>query len=169
MSGRDADGADRAGSGSAGRRTTRWQAVRAAASPCFEWTAFSQAPAVLAEHRGQSLHYAPGRWLIGVPDGHIVAQLERAQAAGEGVLTEVSGKWLRIRIYGAARTDARDWPLAAAFARETLPEDRGCAALWIFDCPAIASLAGPDLDLWLEASYEASFLAMLESLGFAVP
>ena len=84
------------------------------------------------------------------------------------MLTEVSGKWLRIRIPGAAQAGPVDWPLAAGFAREQLLRDRGCAALWLFDCPAIASLAGADLDLWLEASYEASFLAMLESLGFAL-
>ena len=160
-------------------REAHRHAVRVAAAPCFEWIGFTRAPAALGENAGRPgcvnrpagagevLHYAPDRWLIGTPDAATLAQLERAAQSGEGVLTEVSGKWLRIRIPGAAQEGPGDWPLAAGFAREHLLGDRGCAALWLFDCPAIASLAGPDLDLWLEASYEASFIAMLESLGFA--
>ena len=114
---------------------------------------------------GQSLHYAPGRWLIPNAEPSTLADLERAAAVGEGALTEVSGKWLRIVIAGAALADSREWPLAAGFAREHLLKDRDCAALWLFDCPVVVSMAGPDLDIWLEASYEASFLSMLESLG----
>lgn len=155
----------------------RRQAVRCAAAPCYEWVGFAPAPAALGEHAdrpgcanrapgGEALHYAPDRWLISTPDAATLSQLERAAHAGEGVLTEVSGKWLRMRMPGAARAGPGGWPLAAGFAREHLLKDRDCAALWLFDCPAIASLAGPDLDLWLEASYAASFLAMLESLGF---
>ena len=161
-------------------REPRRRAVRFAAAPCYEWIGFARAPAALGENAdrpgclnraagaGEALHYAPDRWLISTPDAATLAQLERAALSGEGVLTEVSGKWLRIRFPGAALAGPGDWPLAAGFAREALLGDRGCAALWLFDCPAIASLAGPDLDLWLEASYEASFLSMLESLGFAL-
>jgi len=164
----------------------RWQAVRSVALPCFEWTGFGHRLVALGEHSerpgqvnrlwgaGRSLHYAPDRWLIPLPAPSTLEELERAANAGGGVLTEVSGKWLLIRvagaaIAGAAQAEPSTTPLAAGFAKELVLKDRDCAALWLFDCPVIVSRDAPDLEIWLEASYEASFLSTLDSLGIVFP
>ena len=160
----------------------RWQALRSVAIPCFEWTGFVYRLAALGEHcerpgqvnrltgLGRSLHYASDRWLIPHPAPSTLEELERAANAGDGVLTEISGKWLLIRlvgaaIAGAARHEPSASPLAAGFAQEHVLKDRDCAALWLFDCPVIVSRDARGLEIWLEASYEASFLSTLESLG----
>lgn len=158
-----------------------WRAQRSVAIPCFEWIGFARAPAALGAHAerpghvsrlsgsGRSLHYAPDRWLISAPEPSTVAELERASSAGEGVHTEVSGKWLVIRIEGAAHGAPGVSPLAAGFAEEHVLKDRDCAALWVFDCPVIAARVEANIEIWLEASYEASFQATLESLGVTRP
>lgn len=155
----------------------RWRATRVTPAPCFEWLTFATAGlpgelvacspgAVVAFARegGLALHPAPKRWVIAAPPAPLLQALQGVAAAGGGVLTEVTGKWRRVALQPPANAASHVHPLAAGVALGTVLAGRDCAALWLFDVPAILVRRMPAHEVWIEASYEASFVAMLATL-----
>jgi len=99
------------------------------------------------------LHFAPGRWFAPAADPGIQALLEAASARGDGTLLEVTGKWCGFDITGGAalRLLAFSMDVAAALA------GRDCAAVTLFDCPAIIAPAGAGFVAWVQSSYARQF------------
>jgi len=154
-----------------------WRTVTTSPAPCYEWTAHDAPPAALGPEacragcatRGPEgadivLHPAPDRWLVAEASAAIVTDLRAAEREGLGVLTEVTGKWRRIRITPLT-PDAGPHPLSAAMPLELMLAGRECAALWVYDCPAVVVRCAGEVELWVEASYEASAVSMLATLG----
>ena len=96
------------------------------------------------------LQFVPGHWLLPDPADEALVRL-RAQA---GIaIVDVDGKWERCVLNGT-----QAWRvLAAAADVETFLQGRDCAALTLFDCPAIAARSGDGVEVWIASSY-AQFL-----------
>ena len=111
-----------------------------------------------ALQRPELLHFAPDRWLAPDPPAEVKALLRAAVDAGAGVLVDATGKWQELVIAGpgAARL------LASAIAVEAVLERRGCAAVTLFDCPAVLARLNEDFVLWVQSSYAADFVATVE-------
>ena len=111
-----------------------------------------------AQQRPELLHFAPDRWLALDPAAEVTALLGAAVDAGAGVLVDASGKWEELLISGpgAARL------LASAIAVEAVLERRGCAAVTLFDCPAVLARQSENLVLWVQSSYAVNFVATAE-------
>ena len=79
------------------------------------------------------LHHAPGRWFAPSADDTLRRELEALVAAGAGALFDVSGKFRSWSLEGAqgARWLAQQCDVAMVLA------GRDCAALTLFDCPAV--------------------------------
>jgi len=107
------------------------------------------------------LHYAPGRWLLPDPDRDLRGRLETAVASGFGVHIDVAGKWAAMLLTGpdARRVLASTIDIAAVLA------NRGCAAVSLFDCPAVAMRDADRYRLWVAASFAESFEAAVERLA----
>ena len=118
----------------------------------YEWIAFDGA---LPAAAGSALPVAPVRWLLVDPGPDCLATLCAAAAAEAGALIDVSGRWERIHLDNPE-------PLRAGVALDLVLRERRCAATWIFDCPVLLARSGAGIDCWIEASYVASFTAMLE-------
>ncbi len=156
-----------------------WRLASATTPRCLEWTGFAPPPPELgtgADRRGAvcrrpdgtpiCLHPAPDRWLVPDAPEPLVAALQSAERDGQGACVEVSGRWRVLRLAPGAEATATPHPLSAAMPLALVLAERGCAALWAFDCPVIvAADDGGGHDVWLEASYESSFTAMLATLG----
>jgi sarcosine oxidase gamma subunit len=108
-----------------------------------------------AAHRPLLLHFSPGRWLAPAPTPAMESLFDATARAGRGSSIDVTGKWQPVLVTGpgAARL------LACALDIVAVLEGRGCAAVVLFDCPAIVTQAAGGFELWLQASYEADFLA----------
>ena len=117
-----------------------------------------------ALQRPELLHFAPDRWLALDPAAEVTALLGVAVDAGAGVLVDVTGKWEEWVIAGpgAARL------LASAIAVESVLERRGCAAVTLFDCPAVLARQNEDFVLWVQSSYAADFIATAERFRTAL-
>ncbi len=152
----------------AGCRIDRVACARALEFSAFAWPAPalsepawpSGAGAVRydARQRPVLLHFAPGRWLAPDPDEEVRALLAAAGLATAGVVVEVTGKWEAwlIRGTGAPRL------LACALAIEPVLNARDCAAVTLFDCPAILARAAEGFAVWVHSSYAADFAATAE-------
>jgi len=107
-----------------------------------------------ADGRLCMLQFAPGRWLLPAPSATSEALLDAAARAGQGAKIDVSGKWEHLTIAGpgAARL------LACAIEIESVLERRECAALRLFDCPAIVARRDDGYELWVQSSYAGDFL-----------
>lgn len=145
----------------------------------FEWMEFGAVPAVLgadagipgrvtkqADGRVLAIHYAPRRWLLPAPDAALLKAL--TFASGDGVLTEVSGKWRELVVAGAASAVEPVHPLRLSFDCDRALGGRDCAALTLFDCPVVAVRDGRDLSFWFEASFEASLVTAVARYGVSV-
>ena len=120
------------------------------------------APGALARDSDDSaslLHFAPGRVLAPDPAAATEALLDAAASQGMGTRIDVTGKWERYSVVGpgAARL------LACALSLDAVLDKRDCAAVTIFDCPAIISRRRDGFDLWVLASYAGDFLATAEN------
>ena len=111
-----------------------------------------------ALQRPELLHFAPDRWLAPGPTAQVSTLLAAAADAGAGVLVDATGKWVELLIAGpgAARL------LASAIAVGAVLDRRGCAAVTLFDCPAILARQTEDFVLWVQASYAADFIVTAE-------
>ena len=117
-----------------------------------------------AGERAELLHFAPGRWLVPEPAPELSAALEAATNAGAGALIDVSGKWEHLVIAGPGAGRL----LASAIAVDAVLERRGCAAVTLFDCPAIIARQGAGFALWVQASYVMDFMATAQRFGAVV-
>jgi heterotetrameric sarcosine oxidase gamma subunit len=126
----------------AGRLSTEWPM-----EPGAVWRDTQRQPALL--------HFAPARWLAPAPGPELRHLLEGAAGAGAGSLVDASGKWVAVDIAGpgAARL------LACTMDIEAVLIDRECAALTLFDCPAVVARTAQGFRLWVQASYAEHLLA----------
>jgi sarcosine oxidase gamma subunit len=110
--------------------------------------------------RAVLLHFAPGRFLAPAPTPDTERRLLDLQAAGVGAMFDVEGKWQAFALTapGAERALASTIDLAQALG------GRDCAALHLFDCPAVLSRRGGGFEVWVEASYAAAFREVLGEL-----
>ena len=106
------------------------------------------------------LHFAPARWLVPAPHQDIVAVLEAAVHAGAGAAVDVEGKWQALDLTGPGARRL----LATTIDVEAVLDGRDCAAVTLFDCPAVLALAPGGFAIWLRASYAAHFLSVVEGL-----
>ena len=108
-----------------------------------------------AQQQPALLHYAPARWLAPAPAPELRRLLEGAASAGAGSLINASGKWVPVDIEGpgAARL------LASTLDIEAVLSHRDCAAVTLFDCPAVVARVAQGFRLWVQASYAAHLLA----------
>jgi len=132
---------------------------------CFELAALSDEGVAQLRREwpgGQqvALHFAPGRWLLPESSVELIRAFEASPAA---TLVDVDGKYRRILIGGGAAGPA----LSSTIALDSVLAGRDCAAVTLFDCPAIlgraAPLWGEGYEVWVHASYLASFTAALDA------
>jgi heterotetrameric sarcosine oxidase gamma subunit len=128
----------------------------AAAAALSAWPA--RAGQALRDGAGQPtvLYFAPDRWFIPAPAPTLLSQLAALERADCGTLIDVDGKWQELRIAPeqAQRMLARSIDVATVLA------DRDCAAIRLFDCPAILARHEAAFKVWIEASFAQSFLAV---------
>lgn len=125
------------------------------------------------------LHHAPGRWLLwekecdlagdtlplpgqaaaGAADrGSVLAAAEAAVAAGTAALFDVDGKYQGFAFEGAGGRTV----LASTVNLEVVvPAGRDCAAVALFDCPAVLARTPSGYVAWVTASYVPDFTAAL--------
>jgi hypothetical protein len=85
--------------------------------------------------RGLALHFAPARWLLFDYDPAVVAVAVNAGAT----LIDVEGKWRMFELDGPQHAQA----LSAAANIAKVLDGRDCAALQLFDCPAVIARSAP--------------------------
>jgi heterotetrameric sarcosine oxidase gamma subunit len=114
-----------------------------------------------ASGRATLLYFAPGRFLAPAPAPEVVQQLDALAAAGVGAVFDVDGKWRTLTVTGpgAARLLSAGADVAALLAH------RDCAALHLFDCPALLARRHDGFELWVEASYATDLRASLDRIG----
>jgi sarcosine oxidase gamma subunit len=107
--------------------------------------------------RAVLLHFAPGRFLAPAPTPDTERRLLALQGAGVGAIFDVEGKWQAFALTapGAERALSSTIDLAQALG------GRDCAALHLFDCPAVLSRRGGGFEVWVEASYAVAFREVL--------
>jgi sarcosine oxidase gamma subunit len=145
-------------------------------APCFEFVAYpgreittaasgawpGRAGQVLRDAAGRAtlLHFAPDRWLAPAPEPTVMLQLASLERAGCGTLIDVAGKWQELRFMGqyAPRLLARGIDVETALA------DRDCAALSLFDCPAIVACHAAAFNVWVAPSFARSFLEVTAAM-----
>jgi len=106
------------------------------------------------------LHFAPARWLVPAPHADIEAVVDAAVQAGAGVIVDVDGKWVELELTGPGATRA----LATTLDVDATLEGRECAAVTLFECPAILTRGPRGFAIWLQRSYEGHFRMLLEGL-----
>lgn len=104
------------------------------------------------------LHFAPGRWLVPEPSVETRAMLNKAALAGLGMIVEVTGKYDQLSITGPGATRL----LACGIDIEAILQARECAALTLFDCPAVLARAPEGYAIWVQSSYAADFVTTAE-------
>ena len=76
-------------------------------------------------------------------------------------MIDVSGKWEALSIAGPGATRL----LACALDIEAVLQGRDCAAVTLFDCPAIVARAADGFAVWVQSSYAADFMATAAQSG----
>lgn len=106
------------------------------------------------------LHFAPARWLAPAPHPDIAALIEAATQADAGAIVDVDGKWRAMELLGpgAARLLACTVDVAAVL------DGRECAAVTLFDCPALLARVPDGFAVWVRASYAVDFTSAVERL-----
>lgn len=114
-----------------------------------------------AAGRATLLHFAPGRFLAPAPGDPLTRHLAALEATGVGALFDVSGKWraLTVEGEGAARL------IAAGLDADAVLAHRDCAAVTVFDCPAVLARTAAGFELWVHASYATDLRGSLERLA----
>ena len=103
--------------------------------------------------RATLLHFAPGRFLLPWPAADLVRAFDGLQAAGVGSVFDVDGKWQAFELMGpgAERVLSSTIDLARVLSHSD------CAALHLFDCPAVLARRPGAFEVWVEASYASAF------------
>lgn len=124
-----------------------------------------EAGGVLCDREGgvELLHFAPRRWLIPGPSAALYQSLANLALAGDGVLVDVEGKWQSFRMEGdcAIRILESSVNVDATLCR------RSCAAVALFDCPAVLARDGNGFTCWVISSYAESLLSVIGRLTFS--
>jgi hypothetical protein len=102
--------------------------------------------------RATLLHFAPGRFLAPAPMSDMDRHLDALQAAGVGALFDVDGKWQAFALTGPGAEQL----LANSINLGQVLGNRDCAALYLFDCPAVLARRADAFDVWVESSYAAA-------------
>jgi len=105
-----------------------------------------------ASGRATLLHFAPGRFLVPAPMPDMDRQLDALQAAGVGALFDVEGKWKAFALTGPGAERLLSYSINLA----QVLGNRDCAALNLFDCPAVLARRADAFDVWVEGSYAAA-------------
>lgn len=113
-----------------------------------------------ADGRPVLLHFAPARWLVPAPHPDIAALLEAATEADAGVVVVVDGKWQAMELLGAGAARV----LASTVDLEQALAGRECAALTLFDCPAVLARIPGGFAVWVRSSYAADFVAAVAAV-----
>lgn len=123
-----------------------------------------EAGGVLSDREGrvELLHFAPRRWLIPGPSAALYQILANLALAGDGALVDVDGKWQSFRMEGegAIRILESSVNVDATLCR------RSCAAVALFDCPAVLARDGNGFTFWVMSSYTESLLGVIGQLTF---
>jgi sarcosine oxidase gamma subunit len=106
------------------------------------------------------LHFAPDRWLVPAPPPNLLHELSLLERAGRGNLIDVEGKWQEVRI----ASECAHPILSSSIDVQTVLADRQCAAVMLFDCPAILARGDTTFNVWIAASYLQNFLTVSTSL-----
>ena len=106
------------------------------------------------------MHTGPGRWLLSEPNDDMLAFVQSAVTAGAGMATSVHGKWRLVALTGSGSKKM----LTAGADLDSMLTGRQCAALSLFDCPAIVATRRDGYDVWVGASYAAAFMAKLQTI-----
>jgi heterotetrameric sarcosine oxidase gamma subunit len=106
------------------------------------------------------LHFAPARWLVPAPHPDITALIEAATVAGAGAVVDVDGKWRAMELLGSGAARV----LASSVDVEAVLDARECAAVTLFDCPAVLARRPDGFAIWVRSSYAADFVAAVERL-----
>ena len=112
-----------------------------------------------AQQQPALLHFAPARWLAPAPAPELRRLLGNAAAAGS--LIDARGKWVTVDITGAGAARL----LACTLDIEAVLSSRDCAAVTLFDCPAIVARIPQGFRLWVQSSYAAHLLATARECG----
>jgi heterotetrameric sarcosine oxidase gamma subunit len=107
-----------------------------------------------ADGTAEVLFVAPSRWLL--PAATALATASAAVVAALGSLVDVTGKWVEMRLVGPEASRA----LASTVDVASLLAGRACAAVRLFDCPAILLREPEGYVLWVQASYATAFAAL---------
>jgi len=114
-----------------------------------------------ASGRVTLLHIAPRRFLAPAPTLEIARELDALQAAGVGVRFDVDGKWQTF----AATGGGVERVFSSTINLTQVLNGRDCAALHLFDCPAILARRTGAFDIWVEASYATAFQSRMEDIA----
>lgn len=106
-----------------------------------------------ASGRAVLLHMGPGRFLVPAPTADLVRRLDALQATGVGSVFDVDGKWQAFALTGPGAERV----LSSSINLDQVLANRDCAALRLFDCPAILTRQTDSFDVWVEASYAGAF------------
>jgi sarcosine oxidase gamma subunit len=111
--------------------------------------------------RAQVLHFAPRRWLVPAPAEPLYRDLADRDAAGDGALVDVEGKWKWFRLEGPQATRV----LESTVNVQGLLFNRSCAAGVLFDCPTVVANDGGNFDCWVMSSYGDSVLSAMRQVA----
>lgn len=109
----------------------------------------------------QVLHFAPRRWLVAAPAEPLYRDLVDRDAAGDGALVDVEGKWQWFRLQGPQATRILESTVNVA----GLLFKHSCAASLLFDCPTVLGRDGETFDCWVMSSYAQTFLQAIDQLS----
>ena len=90
------------------------------------------------------------------PQPQLLARLQQQAAT---TLCDVEGKWRRCALRGPGASRV----LASSISIESVLAGRECAAVTLFDCPAVLRRAGGDFELWIHSSYFDTFKRALQA------
>jgi sarcosine oxidase gamma subunit len=146
-------------------------------TPCFEFVAWDSPAAAKTlgsdlpgepgavrrdpAGRAELLHIAPRRWLVPKPSTALHARIVELDRAGAGSLIDVEGKWQPLVLRGARALAI----LESSIDVELVLRERACAAVMLFDCPAIVARARAEFELWVASSYASSFSSAVGALA----
>ena len=112
------------------------------------------------EGRAVLLHTAPRRWLVPEPSTPLHESLLELDRKGVGALVDVDGKWqfLGMQAENAIRILESSVNISATL------HTRSCAAVVLFDCPAVVARNGTTFDCWVKSSYAESLLGAIDKV-----
>lgn len=133
-------------------------AYRAGAAPAG-WPAAPGGAVRDGSGRPAVAHFAPGRWLVPTSGLDLTAWF--AVAAPLCSVVDVTGKWCAFAVAGPGSRRL----LQTSIAIDAVLDGRDCAAVVLFDCPAVVARTIEGYIAWVQASYAADFLTAALRFG----